>query len=151
MKITLPFKIIQSRLYFWNKYILILVLLTSTIVLIFKFDGTMNYVSYATLTLVLFFVVQIEVIRLHNTLTIEEDKILLNKGVLKREHSSASFDKISDFRVYQTFGQHALGYGTLFINTMSEHDLYLSGVRHPHLIRELLVELEQKKTQIKIK
>ncbi len=151
MKVTLPLKISQSRLFYWKTYGFILVLLTSAIVLLFKFDGSMNYFSYALLALVLFFVVQIEVVRLHNTLTIEEDKILLNKGVLKREHSSASFDKISGFRVYQTFGQHAFGYGTLFINTMSEHDLYLSGMRHPHMIKELLVELEQKKTQTNIK
>ena len=42
-----------------------------------------------------------------------------------------------------------LGYGTLFVNTASEHDLYLSGIRHPCEVKEMLMELEHKSAQEK--
>ncbi len=83
----------------------------------------------------------------YNTIVVEQYTILLRKGIWSREHASASFDKIIDFRVYQNIGERILGYGTLFVNTASEHDLYLSGVRYPQQVKEMLMALEHKSVQ----
>lgn len=142
---NLPVTLHQTRLGYLQGYgVSVILIFLPIIALAVAAPDFIRLISYGPALVGIVSLALLEVkIRMYKV-TIEKTKIRLHKGILSREHSSASFDKITDFRVYQSLFQHLLGYGTIFVNTAAgdQYELFIEKIRNPHSVQEFLTELE---------
>ena len=142
---NLPLALHQTRLGYLQGYGISVVLIFLPIIAVaVKADEFIRFISYGPAGVGIVSLALLEIkIRMYKVV-IEKTKIRLNKGILSRENSSASFDKITDFRVYQSLFQHLFGYGTIFVNTAAgdQYELFIEKIRNPHAVQEFLTELE---------
>src|SRR5690554_1894747 len=72
-------------------------------------------------------------------LTVTENEIVLEKGLLSKEHSEINIDSIRIIRVKQSFFNRIFGVGTIEIFTAGDNpELVAVGMPEPNRIRELV-------------
>jgi len=72
-------------------------------------------------------------------LTVTENEIVLEKGLLSKEHSEINIDSIRTIRVKQSFFNRIFGVGTIEIFTAGDNpELVAVGMPEPNRIRELV-------------
>lgn len=71
-------------------------------------------------------------------LTVSEHEIILEKGLLSKEHSEINIDSIRTIRVKQSFFNRIFGVGTIEIFTAGDNpEVVAKGMPEPNRIREL--------------
>ena len=72
-------------------------------------------------------------------LTVTEHDIVLEKGLLSKEHSEINIDSIRTIRVKQSFFNRIFGVGTIEIFTAGDNpELVAAGMPEPNRVRELV-------------
>lgn len=72
-------------------------------------------------------------------LTVTEHDIVLEKGLLSKEHSEISIDSIRTIRVSQSFFNRIFGVGKIEIFTAGDNpEVVASGMPEPNRVRELV-------------
>jgi len=72
-------------------------------------------------------------------LTVTENEIVLEKGLLSKEHSEINIDSIRTIRVKQSFFNRIFGVGTIEIFTAGDNpELVAVGMPEPNRVRELV-------------
>lgn len=72
-------------------------------------------------------------------LTVTEHDIVLEKGLLSKEHSEINIDSIRTIRIKQSFFNRIFGVGTIEIFTAGDNpELVAAGMPEPNRVRELV-------------
>ena len=99
-----------------------------------------KYFSLVGIICILSIFVEIMFCRLSECLTLSEDKVFMEKGILEKEIDTADSRKIRTSKVKQNIWQRLVNLGDIYIFSSGDiHDILAHGINNPYEIRDRIL------------
>jgi len=102
------------------------------------------YVLYLPIILGIILIIMAEISIRRNSSCITNYRVLSNKGILKRNSDSCTYDKMVNVKVTQSIPQRIMRIGTVNITTMQRSELSLNSVSNPSKIERTIYNMIEK-------
>ena len=130
----------------WKNYIVqyLHILVMIVIIGVVAFDGVntgwKKYISIVGIVCIITIFIEIMFCRLSESLTLSEDKVFMEKGILEKEIDTADSRKIRTSKVKQNLWQRLVNIGDIYIFSSGDiHDILAHGINNPHEIRDRIL------------